>query len=90
MSSYKFTSNSKGDELYIAEGEYAFFVQPDLADQPGGDTVAFFSDPIGPELARRWEDLKGQIREFAEFIRAEGRDNSTGDCMEQMLGPVLR
>jgi hypothetical protein len=32
--------------------------------QPGSDIVAFFSDHIGPELAQRWEDLKGRILAF--------------------------
>ena len=60
----------EGDEeaadLYIDGDATVILVLPDRqAGQPGSDIVAFFSDYIGPELAKRWDDLKGQIRGFA-------------------------
>ena len=81
MSSYRITmetesTNGNGlTELYIDEGRSAILVYPKL------DIELSLSDP---KVGRAWEELKGRIRGFAEFVVANGNDNSTGACTEQL------
>ncbi|MEJ2662299.1 MAG: hypothetical protein P8Z73_16465 [Desulfobacteraceae bacterium] len=58
-------------DLYIDGDSTVTLVLPDREiGQPGSDVVAFFSDCIGPQLAKKWENLKGQIRGFAGSLTA--------------------
>jgi hypothetical protein len=61
--------NEEAADLYIDGDATVILVLPDREwGQPGSDIVAFFSDYIGPELAKKWNDLKGRIRRFAAAL----------------------
>jgi len=58
-------------DLYIDGDSTVALVLPDRElGQPGSDIVAFFSDHIGPQLAKKWANLKGRIRMFAGSLAA--------------------
>lgn len=63
--------NEEAADLYIDSDATVSLILTDRAlGQPGSDIVAFFSDWIGPELSKKWEDLKERIREFAGLLAA--------------------
>jgi hypothetical protein len=61
--------NEEAADLYIDSDATVSMILPDRdLGQPGSDIVAFFSDRIGPELAKKWADLKELIRGFVSFL----------------------
>lgn len=85
-SSYIGDPNRKVTELIIDDGHQIILDQPSHPRQPGDDIVISFSTP---GVAQRWEELKGWIQGFAEFVLANGTDNSSGACTERFFTEKL-
>jgi hypothetical protein len=81
LNSYRITMETENanenalTELYIDEGRSVILVYPKL------DIELSLHDP---RVGRRWEELKGWIRDFAEFVLAHGNDNSDGAYTAQL------
>lgn len=70
------SANENGlSELYIDEGRSVILVYPKLDIE---------ISLCNPKVGREWEELKGQIRDFVEFVLANGNDNSDGACTAQL------
>jgi len=63
MSSYHITNSSDGMNLIIDEG---FTIILDLPTETNFEVA--INDP---EVAQRWEELKGQIEGFVEFLKSK-------------------
>lgn len=61
--------NRKVTELIIDEDHQIILDEPSNPRQPEDDIVISFSDPI---VAQKWEELKGQIQGFVEFMKGLG------------------
>jgi hypothetical protein len=81
LNSYRITMETESAnenelfELYIDEDRSVILVYPKIDIELSLDN---------PELSRGWEELKGRIRDFAEFVLANGNDNSDGACTAQL------
>jgi hypothetical protein len=71
------TDNPNGTgltELFIDESRSLILVHPKI------DIDRTLDDP---EVGHDWKVLKWRMREFAEYVLANGHDNSAGDFLEQ-------